>query len=169
MIRGSTASQGTVSNSVDFDWGFTSLPAGPGGRAVTQGGGSIAMGAKASLEEKAAAWKFLRWLTGTEQSAEYHMATGYMPTRWSCLELPSLKAFHQEHPTWLISVQALEWAKPTSCIEFNLGPMYHKLMTEAVDRITISGEDVQQVLTGVAEEFQKEIDAMRARGELIIK
>jgi sn-glycerol 3-phosphate transport system substrate-binding protein len=167
MIRQSTAIQGFIGDAVDFDWGFAMLPAGPAGRAVTHGGGNVAITTNATPEQREAAWTFLSWLTAPEQSAEYHMATGYMPSSPEVLEMPEVQAFHEEYPSWLVSVDQLEFARPTSCVVVNTGAIYHNVMTEAIERVIINNEDPQAVLDRAAEELQFEIDRRRDAGELI--
>lgn len=165
-MRQSTAIQSFIGNAVDFEWGFGMLPAGPAGRAVTHGGGNVAISAKATDEQKQAAWAFVRFLTDAERSAEFHMATGYMPSRYSVLDREEVKAFHAEHPSWLVSVEQLEYARPTACVVLNV-PEYHNIITEAIDRVIINGEDPAAVINGAAAELQTAIDALRAEGNLI--
>ncbi len=166
MMRQSTAIQSFIGNSVDFDWGFAMMPAGPVTRAVTHGGGNVAISAFLDETRKAAAWEFVRFLTDTERSAEFHMATGYMPTRYSVLERDDVKAFHAEHPSWLISVQQLEFARPTACIVRNV-PEYNAIITQAIDRMIINNEDPATVLGEVQRELQLAVDELRAAGTLI--
>jgi|GEM_PF-340618 len=166
MMLQSTAIQSFIGDTVDFTWGFSMLPAGPAGRAVTHGGGNVAISAKASDEEKQAAWEFVRFLTDAERSAEFHMATGYMPTRYSVLEMPEVQAFHKENPSWLVSVKQLEFARPTACVVVNV-PEYHNIITEAIARVIINGEDPEAVMNEAASELQAAIDTLRAEGKLI--
>jgi len=153
MMRYSTAALRYMDDRVDFDWGFCMLPAGPAGRAVTGGGANVAISAKCSHEEQQAAWKFVRWLTGTEQTAYWHIHTGYMPARYSALELPEVKEFHKEHPEWAVSIAQLEYARPTSCLERNI-PEFRVLLKEALGRILLNNEDVKTVLDELAAEVQ---------------
>lgn len=168
MIRQSTAVNGFISDVVDFDWGFTMFPEGPAGRAVTGGGANVAIGAHASEEEKAAAWDFIRWLTNAENSAEFHMATGYMPSRYSAAELPEVQAFYEDHPTWKISVDQLEFARPTSCAVLN-SPQWAAVIEASMDRILINNEDVQSVLDDAVAELNEAIADARAADTLIQK
>lgn len=168
MVLGSTSSLKPMADRVDFDWGFAMLPAGNGGRAVTHGGANLAIGAHASPEEKAAAWEFLHFLTGTEQSARMHMSSGYMPTRHSVLELPEVKAFHEENPGWLVSALQLEYAVPTSCVGVNL-PEYHNVMTEAIERIMFNRESPERALADAAAELERSVEELRRQGSLILR
>ena len=166
MMRQSTAIQGFIGDAVGFDWGFAMMPAGPAGQAVTSGGANIAIGAKASQEQKEAAWKFLEWITSAEKSAEFHMATGYMPTRYSVLAREDVQQFHAEHPSWLISVEQLDYAKPTNCGVLN-APEWQPVIEAALDRIVINNEDSATVLAAAEQELQQTIDRTRAEDKLI--
>jgi sn-glycerol 3-phosphate transport system substrate-binding protein len=168
MIRQSTAVNGFISDVVDFDWGFTMFPEGPAGRAVTGGGANVAIGAHATDEEKAAAWDFIRWLTNAENSAAFHMATGYMPSRYSVAELPEVQAFYEDHPTWQISVDQLDFSRPTSCAVLN-SPQWAAVIESNMDRILINNEDVQTVLDEAVAELNEALEAVRADGTLIQK
>ena len=168
MIRQSTAVNGFISDVVDFDWGFTMFPEGPAGRAVTGGGANVAIGAHATEEQKAAGWDFVSWLTNAVNSAAFHMATGYMPSRFSAAELPEVAEFYTDHPTWKISVDQLEFARPTSCAVLN-SPQWASVIESSMDRILINNEDVQSVLDDAVEELNDALDGVRAEGTLIEK
>ncbi len=162
FTRSSTALQGSMEDRVDFDWGFAKFPFAENGTpAVTSGGANLAISASATQAEKEAAWEFLKFATNTENSAWFHMETGYMPTRYSVLELPEVKEFHQTHPTWLISVSQLDYVKPTSCGVFN-APEWASVMQAALDRIILNDEDAQSVLDDAAEQLNLTIDSIPA-------
>ncbi len=167
MLLQSTAIQGFIGDTVDFPWGFTMLPEGPEGRVVTHGGGNLAITTSATPEQREAAWKFLDWITSPEQSGEFHMATGYMPSSEAVLDLEAVQTFHKEHPSWLTSVEQLEFARPTSCLVVNTGGLYVEVITEAIERILINNEEPEATLAQAAEELQTEIDRRRTAGELI--
>lgn len=168
MMRQSTALNRYIQGVVDFDWGFTMFPAGPNGRVVTGGGANVAIGAKSSEAEKKAAWEFLNWLTNTENSATFHMNTGYMPSRRSVQQLDEVKTFYEENPTWLISVGQLDYAKPTSCAVLN-SPSWGTTIEVAFERIIINRENPQMVLDEAVEELNAGIDEAIASGTLIKK
>lgn len=168
MMRQSTALNSFIQGVVDFNWGFTMYPEGPEGRVVTGGGANIAISAKASDAEKQAAWDFVNWLTGTENSAAFHMDTGYMPSRYSVQDLPEVQAFYVENPTWLVSVGQLEYAKPTSCAVLN-SPNWGTTIEAAFERIIINEEDPQSVLDEVVIELNSSIDEAKDAGTLIMK
>lgn len=162
----STSWLNTMSNVVDFDWDFGYIPAGDGGYSVTIGGGNFAITNQVSEKEQEAAAKFLLYITAAEQSAEFHINTGYMPTRYSVLELPAVKQFHSENPEYLVSVKQTEYAKPSSASTRNIKSIWWR-MTQGLQRIAIGGEDPKTVLDELAAEFQTEIDELKENGEFV--
>jgi sn-glycerol 3-phosphate transport system substrate-binding protein len=162
FTRSSTALQGGMAGLVDFDWGFAKFPYAEGGEsAVTSGGANLAISASATQAEKEAAWQFLKFVTNKENSAWFHMETGYMPTRYSVMELPEVQEFDKTHPSWLISVSQLDYVKPTSCGVFN-APEWSSVMQSAFDRIILNNEDPQAVLDDAAEQLNMTIDSIPA-------
>lgn len=160
FTRSSTALQGSVPDNVEFDWGFTKFPYAEGGTpAVTSGGANIAMTTNTTDAEREAAWKFMQFVSNTENSAWFHMETGYMPTRYSVLELPEVQAFHAEHPSWLVSVGQLEYVKPTACGVFN-APEWASVIQSALDRILLGNEDPATVLSEAASTLNQTIDSI---------
>ncbi len=151
---------------VDFDWGFTLLPEGPGGRFVTNGGGNLAISASATDAEKAAGWELIHFLSNTQQTAELHGGTGYVATRYSALDLPWVKTLHDGKPEYRVSVDQLEFAQPTACVARNVGA-YHPMVSEALQRIVINNEDPQTVLDQLTADLQFEIDAAKEAGTLV--
>ncbi|MDX9863982.1 MAG: ABC transporter substrate-binding protein [Anaerolineaceae bacterium] len=166
FTRSSTALQGSMEERVDFDWGFTKFPYAEGGTpAVTSGGANIAIAANYTPEEKAAAWEFVKFATNAENSAWFHMETGYMPTRYSVMELPEAQAYYVDHPTWLVSVDQLDYVEPTACGVFN-APEWQPVIQAAMDRIILNNEDAKTVLDEAAEQLNMTIDSI-APEELI--
>jgi sn-glycerol 3-phosphate transport system substrate-binding protein len=166
FTRSSTALQGSMGSTVKFNWGFAMFPAGPAGRVVTSGGANIAITAKSTTEQKKAAWEFVRFATDTKHSATFHMQTGYMPSRYSVTKLPEVQEFYKKNPSWLVSVNQLDFVKPTACGVLN-APEWASVMQAAMDRVTLKNEDPKKVLDQAAAELQKTIDKARAENKLI--
>lgn len=162
----STSWLNTMSNVVDFNWDFAFIPAGDGGNAVTIGGGNFAVTSRASQTERDAAAKFLRYITDANQSAEFHVSTGYMPTRYSVLQLPNVEAFHNAHPEFLVSVRQTEFARPASTFTRNVQSVWWRT-TQGIQRILLNDEDPEAVLNEMAEEYQSEIDDLKSAGDFV--
>ncbi len=166
MMRQSTAIQGYIGSTVKFDWGFAPFPGGPTGKAVTSGGANLAMSAKATPEQKAAAWDFLKFVTSAPQSAKFHMATGYMPSRLSVMQMPDVQEFYKTHPSWLVAVKQLDNAKATACGVIN-NPQWATTIEPAMERILLNNEDVKTVLDKAVVDLSAVIDAARKDNKLI--
>jgi sn-glycerol 3-phosphate transport system substrate-binding protein len=75
---------------------------------VTPGGSVLAIAADS--QKKEAAWKFLKWVTSPEITAEYARRTGYLPLRKSALETERLKGFYAENPEYTVAVDQGQYA-----------------------------------------------------------
>lgn len=74
-----------------FDYGIAPIPQVDGGKnAVIQQGPSLVMfdcGGDEATQEQLDAWKFIKFITNTENSASYAGSTGYMPVRQSSIDI----------------------------------------------------------------------------------
>ena len=58
-------------------------------------------------EVRRAAWKFLRFITSTRNAARWSIATGYVPVRKSCLDLPEMKDFLDRNPNYRVPIDLI--------------------------------------------------------------
>ncbi len=169
MMFQSTAILSWIGDTVPFDWGFAMMPAGPAGRYVTHGAANYAVCTGKSPEETQAAIELVDWLSAPTQTAEFHMKTGYMAGRWSALELPETVEFYKTHPYYKISVQQLEWAHPTSTIEFSVKEWGTYLQQTTLPDILINERDVATVLNESCAYVNELVEGYRAEGKMIIR
>ncbi|MCQ2776547.1 MAG: extracellular solute-binding protein [Bacilli bacterium] len=88
MTIGSTG--GTGYNYTDqFEIGVAPIPGGTKNNHVISQGPSICFFARATQEEKYAAWLFYKWISNTNNSAIYSVLTGYSPVRNSSFKCPT--------------------------------------------------------------------------------
>lgn len=83
--------------------------------AVTPGGACLAIPSLA--QSKAGAWKFMKWITSPDVTAEYATRTGYIPLRKSALETERLKAFYAKNPLWKVAIDQAQYAAPLPLIK----------------------------------------------------
>ena len=83
--------------------------------AVTPGGACLAMPSLA--KNKAAAWKFMKWITSPDVTGEYATRTGYIPLRKSALQTERLKAFYAKNPLWKVAIDQAQYAAPLPLIK----------------------------------------------------
>lgn len=103
----STGSLGSLLKDAKFDMGVAPLPC----RklcAAPIGGAVLGIMAKASPEQKEAAWKFLRFVMTPESNAEMFTVTGYLPILYSTVENAQAKAYLDEKPAYSVAVKQLE-------------------------------------------------------------
>lgn len=79
-----------------WELGIAPVAAGETGAAYTAGTNLI-MFAKETNEQKAV-WEYMKYLTSTEVTTKWAMATGYLPVRTSAFESEEYQAFMEENP-----------------------------------------------------------------------
>ncbi len=80
--------------------------------AVPIGGGSLVMFKGLSDEQKAAGWKFAKWLSSTETLGGWSRFTGYFAPRKSAYYTPDMKDFMAKNPDAKVAIEQLPYAKP---------------------------------------------------------
>ena len=93
-----------------FHWQAAPLPAAPGKepRVLFQGT-NVGIFTRPSPEQAQAAWKFVKFLTNTENATKWAIATGYLPIRYSVLKTPEMKAYLEQNPNYQIAASQLDY------------------------------------------------------------
>lgn len=136
MLYHSTGSMTNILKSSSFPVGVAPMPRGKV-MGSTMGGGPILIARKQPDAHKRAAWTFARWMTNTDNQAQWCIDTGYLAARKSSWETPALKAHVAKVPE---SRTALVTAEVAGA--FLQVPGYHKVreyLKSAIDR-TLAGE-----------------------------
>jgi ABC-type glycerol-3-phosphate transport system substrate-binding protein len=82
-----------------FQMGIAAIPAGSDGKRINQiNGTNIAMFSGATDDQKAAAWKYMQFLTEAETQSDWAQATGYLPVNPKTLDLDSMKSYIAKNP-----------------------------------------------------------------------
>ncbi|WP_126427183.1 ABC transporter substrate-binding protein [Brevibacillus marinus] len=152
MIFTSTGDLNGLLEQAKFAVGTAFLPAKESYGAPT-GGANLVILAKSSAEEKAAAWKFIKWLTSPENTAFFSKSTGYMPVRQSALELAEMKQLYAEKPQFEVAVQQLEHARARP-----MAPGYKELqeiIMAELQRAILGQATPEEALNTAAEKAQK--------------
>lgn len=89
-----------------FKVGMAPLPAGPKGSKTNLYGNNVVVFAKAPPDHQRAAWIFLKWLTDTDQTVAWSLASGYMPLRTSAKNSAEFKAAAEKDPRLLVPLDA---------------------------------------------------------------
>jgi multiple sugar transport system substrate-binding protein len=161
MYEGSSVSMAFMAseNKLKFNVGIAPIPSFRTNKNVISGT-NIAI-FKSNPKKEEAAWKFIKWLTDKEQTAQWSYDTYYMPLRMSALEVSPLKErlandknlydvydqlnFADTEPS--IS----EWRKTRTDIEkFVLEPIYN-------ENKNLSDQEIQGLLDKVAKDLEDRV------------
>lgn len=152
----STGSLGGLKESATVPFVTTYLP-GPGPSAAT-GGAGLAIPNDISDARKKNAVKFIDFMTNTENTIKFSQKTGYMPVRKDALEDPEERKFLEENPNAETAIRQLnENTKPQDYARVFV-PGGGKRIGGALDKITVGGQDVEQVFADLEKETQQVID-----------
>lgn len=105
---------------------------------------------------QAASWEFMKWFTSPENNAYIVEKTGYMPTSLASLEVPSLKAFFEEHPERMVAVEQLQYARRQGSF-MSLGKG-SEILRAMVEKLLVAGLPVDQVMEETANELRTEYE-----------
>lgn len=82
-----------------FTMGVAQLPTGPGGKQANQlAGTNVALFSAADDNQKAAAWKYMQFLTEPAQQAYWSAQTGYLPVCQEATQQADFKAYAKKTP-----------------------------------------------------------------------
>ena len=115
-----------------------------------------AIPALASEEQQDAAFKWLKFFTSSEKTAEWSVSTGYIPVRASAKDVEAYKEFAESNPQINIPLQQAQQATPPF-----VDPTGGKILDAlniAADRVEIEGMDAAEALKLAKEEAQMELD-----------
>ncbi|TME62811.1 MAG: ABC transporter substrate-binding protein [Chloroflexi bacterium] len=140
-----------------FKVGMAPLPAGPKGAATDLFGNNLVIFAKTPSDHQRAAWLFMKWLTDTDQTVAWSLASGYMPLRVSAQNAPDFKAAAQKDDRVLVAINALTDGHgiPGSPDWQKMQPVLGDMVTSALlgkaspkDAITAAEKKVNDILAG---------------------
>ncbi|OGB95500.1 MAG: hypothetical protein A3H39_00775 [candidate division NC10 bacterium RIFCSPLOWO2_02_FULL_66_22] len=109
MLYHSTGILTFLRTSAKFDFGVAFMPKSKTFGAEV-GGGNLAISRKIPKERQDAAWKFIEWMTSTENAAQWSLASGYVATRKSAYEVPAMKEFLAKDSRYLVARDQLQYA-----------------------------------------------------------
>ena len=118
------------------------------------GGSNILISSKGTKQEKDAAWEFLKWATATEQTVFTSSKTGYMPSRKSAIDSPTMKAVYAALPQFKVAIDQMAYAdgRPTN-------PGYNEainVVKSALDAVWVNGQNIDTEFA----DAQKAIDKL---------
>ncbi len=105
----STGNLTAVKKNAGFDFGVAMLPASKR-RGTPTGGGNFYIFKKTTPEERKAAMRLIKFMTGPESSAKWSMQTGYMGVSPAAYETAALKEYVKGFPYAAVARDQLEFA-----------------------------------------------------------
>ncbi|KGX87388.1 ABC transporter substrate-binding protein [Pontibacillus litoralis] len=157
MYIGSSAGIPHIAGAAEegLEWGVTTNPTWEGEGATTFAGNDIVMFNQSEDAEKEAAWKFMKYLTSPEVTAEWAMKSGYLPVRSSALELEEYKTFLEENPAYAAASQQVDTGFFTARVTG--GDAVRNIVLEELDKIVLGEKTVEDGLTSAQERSNEEL------------
>jgi sn-glycerol 3-phosphate transport system substrate-binding protein len=154
MMWTTTGNLTNVKNNAKFDFGVAMLPAAKQ-RGSPTGGGNFYLFKKSTPAQRAAAFKFIKWVTSPERAAQWGIDTGYVAVRADAWETPTMKQYVAGFPVAAVARDQLKYAKA-------------ELSTHDNQRVTKALNDgLQAALTGTKSPAQAMKDAQREADRLL--
>ena len=125
------------------------------------GGASLWLTNALSPEAEDGALTFLAWFTNTENSADWHKTTGYIPLRNSSVELLTSEGYFEANPNQTVAFDQLNQSTVTPATSGALlgtFPGTRNIVTQAIDTVLLSDADPATVLADAAAEANTQIE-----------
>jgi sn-glycerol 3-phosphate transport system substrate-binding protein len=150
----STGNLTNVRKNAPFAFGVAMLPA-HHGRGSATGGGNFYLFKKMTDEKRAAALKFVKWMTTPERAADWGIATGYIAVRPDAWETPAMKKYVADFPAAALARDQLKYSVA-------------ELSTHDNQRVTKALNDgIQAALTGAKTSEQAMKDAQQEAARIL--
>lgn len=134
-----------------INWSTAELPVYNEGEPLTLlAGNDLTVFASASEEEQQGAAAFMNFLLQPENTAEWAIASGYVPVTEAGIEHGSYQTYLEENPNAEAAAAETEYAIASPM--FAGSGEYRNAMLEAQDAILIDGADVTETMQGLQEE-----------------
>jgi sn-glycerol 3-phosphate transport system substrate-binding protein len=154
IIWTTTGNLTNVRSNSGFSFGVAMLPA-HHGRGSPTGGGNFYLFKKMTEEKRAAAFKFVKWMTSPERAADWGIATGYVAVRPEAWQTPAMQKYVAEFPAAAVARDQLQNAVA-------------ELSTHDNQRVTKALNDgLQAALTGTKMPQQAMTDAQQEAARIL--
>jgi multiple sugar transport system substrate-binding protein len=115
--------------------------------------------ASVSPDKQEAAFKWMKYFTSSQKTAEWSMKTGYIAVRKSARDVQEFKNFAEKNPQVLVPLKQAETA--TSSFVDPTGGKISDALKKAADRVEIEGVPAADALRQAKEEAQKALDKVK--------
>lgn len=152
MVFGSTGSMGNLLGRTDFQVVAGFLPRQT--RNQVPVGGSVLAVTSTDKARQAAAYQFLKFMTGADSIADIVIKTGYMPVSESSMKHPRLVEYFKANPGRAVAVDQLKYVVPqASVISLGKGT---EIFRQMVEKLLIAGLDPKSVMQETSEALKAE-------------
>lgn len=107
MMITSCVSRTYMADRLTFDWGYAPLPRHKRSGGLIYGTGVVIFKTSPPERQKAA-WDFIRWFNSPDIQVRWALRTGYIPVRYSCLQLPPMRQALRDQPTLAAVIRQVE-------------------------------------------------------------
>ncbi len=109
MIWTTTGNLSNIRANAKFPFGVGMLPAGKR-RGSPTGGGNFYLFKNASVPQREAALRFLRWISSPERAAQWGIDTGYVATSPPAWDTPAMRKYVADFPPAAVARDQLQYA-----------------------------------------------------------
>lgn len=148
----STGNLTAVKKNASFDFGVAMLPA-KKERGTPTGGGNFYIFKNSSAEERAAALKFIKWMTQPERTAQWSIGTGYLGTRPDAYETAELQDYVKAFPPAAVARDQLKYATAELSVHEN-GRVY-KILNDAIQSALTGAKTPEQALKAAQKQAER--------------
>ena len=137
-----------------FKWRIAPMPKGKVNAVLAQGT-NLGIFKNVKKEEQLAAWKFIKFLTNSENSAYWSIKTGYAPVRKSSLKTQIMQDYLKEHPDFEECYNQIQYVKFDPI--FASWSKIRDLISDAVDKAIEGGTTPEDALKNVLKDAESEV------------
>ncbi|MBU0464973.1 MAG: ABC transporter substrate-binding protein [Proteobacteria bacterium] len=141
-----------VKTNATFDFGVAMLPA-KKERGTPTGGGNFYIFKKTTPEERAAALKFVKWMTQPVLTAQWSIGTGYLGTRADAYETDELKTYIKDFPAAAVARDQLKYATAELSVHEN-GRVY-KILNDAIQAALTNAKTPEEALKDAQKQAER--------------
>ena len=148
----STGNLTAVKKNATFDFGVAMLPA-KKQRGTPTGGGNFYVFKQTTPEERAAAVKFIKWMTQPVRTAQWSIGTGYLGTRPDAYETSELKTYVNDFPAAAVARDQLKYATAELSVHEN-GRIY-KILNDAIQAALTNAKTPEKALKDAQKQAER--------------
>ncbi|MBU0970613.1 MAG: extracellular solute-binding protein, partial [Proteobacteria bacterium] len=152
MMWHSTGNLTAVKDNASFDFGVAMLPA-KKERGTPTGGGNFFIFKKTTPEERAAAVKFIKWMTQPVRTAQWSIGTGYLGIRPDAYETEELKAYVESFSAAAVARDQLKYATAELSVHEN-GKVY-KILNDAIQAALTGAKTPENALKDAQKQAER--------------